>query len=71
MPQEKPLPDLNAEYGITAEERERYSDFLHIRYINQKLAEAEAYAAANPDSWTDADDLLAEWEELDKEDGIL
>lgn len=70
MPRENALLDLNAEFGITAEERERYNEFLHIRQINEKLTEAEAFADANPDAWTDADDLLAQWERLDKEESI-
>jgi len=60
---ENAVPDMNAEFGITAEERARYNDFLAIRTINEKLAEAEAFAAANPDAWTDMDEILAEWEE--------
>jgi hypothetical protein len=63
MPQENAAIDMNVEFGITVAERERYNDFLHIRYINEKLAEAEAFAAANPDAWRDMDDILAEWEE--------
>jgi len=70
MPQENALHDMNAEFGITVEERERYSKFLHIRHINEKLAEAEAFAVANPDAWIDGDDFIAELERLDREAGI-
>jgi len=70
MPQENALLDRNVEFGITVAERERYNDFLHIRYINEKLAEAEAFAAANPDAWIDGDDFIAEIEQLDREAGI-
>ena len=63
MPQENAALNMNVELGITAEEREEYNKFLHIRHINEKLAEAEAFAAANPTAWRDMDDVLSEWEE--------
>ena len=70
MTQENAIFDINLEFGITAEERERYNDYLHISYINKKLAKAKTFAATNPDAWTDGEDLLAEWEQWDKEDVI-
>jgi hypothetical protein len=53
--------DYNAEFGITAEERERYNNFVFVRYINEKLAEAET-DENNPNAWRDVDDFIAEWE---------
>ncbi|MCL2198067.1 MAG: hypothetical protein FWB80_04010 [Defluviitaleaceae bacterium] len=63
MPQENAVFDMNVEFGITTEERERYNEFLHTRHTNEKLAEAEALAASNPNAWHDIDDIIAEWEE--------
>jgi hypothetical protein len=70
MPQENASLDLNAEFGITVDERGRFNDFLFARYVNEKLTEAETLVAANPNAWIDADDFLAEWEHDDKKDGI-
>ena len=49
---------------ISFEEFERYQEFLHLRYVKEKLAEAEAFAA-NPDAWMDLDDLFKEWDDWD------
>ena len=54
--------DFNAEFGVTADERERYNDFLFIRYVNEKLAEAEI-GADNPSAWRDVDEFITEWEQ--------
>ena len=70
MAQEKALLEVNAKYGVTIEEQEKYNDYVYNQYVLQKLEESEAFAAANPDAWTDGFELLAEWEQWDKEDGI-
>ena len=49
---------------ISFDEFEKYQEFLHIRYVKEKLAEAEAIAD-NPDDWMDADDLFKEWDAWD------
>jgi prevent-host-death family protein len=49
---------------ISFEEFEKYQEFLHIRYVKEKLAEAEAIAD-NPDKWMDVDDLFKEWDVWD------
>jgi len=49
---------------ISFEEFERYQEFLHIRYVKEKLAEAEAMAD-NPNEWMDIDDLFKEWDAWD------
>jgi len=49
---------------ISFDEFEKYQEFLHIRYVKEKLAEAEAIAD-NPDEWMDVDDLLKEWDAWD------
>ena len=46
---------------IPFDEFEKYQEFLHIRYVKEKLAEAEAIAD-NPDEWTSAEDLFTEWD---------
>ena len=46
---------------ISFEEFEKYQEFLHIRYVKEKLAEAEAIAD-NPDEWMDIDNLFKEWD---------
>ena len=71
MAQEKALREFNAEFEVSDEERERLNDFVFINYAKKKLAEAKAYAAANPDAWINSDELMAKWEQLDREDGIL
>jgi len=42
----------------------KYEEFLHIRYVKEKLAEAEAIAD-NPNEWISIDDLFAEWDDWD------
>ena len=42
-------------------EFEKYEEFLHIRYVKEKLAEAEAIAD-NPDEWISVDELFKEWD---------
>jgi prevent-host-death family protein len=49
---------------IPYEEFEKYEEYLHIRYVKEKLAEAEA-AAGNPDEWMGADELFKEWDSWD------
>jgi prevent-host-death family protein len=46
---------------IPYDEFERYEEFLHIRYIKEKLAEAES-KADNPNEWLTIDELLKEWD---------
>ena len=49
---------------IPYDEFEKYIEFSHIRYIREKLAEAEA-AAENPEAWLGVDDLFKEWDSWD------
>jgi len=49
---------------ISFDEFEKYQEFLHIRYVKEKLAEAEA-AADNPDEWMEVDDVFKEWDAWD------
>jgi len=49
---------------ISFDEFEKYQEFLQIRYVKEKLAEAEALAD-NPDEWIDVDDLFKEWDAWD------
>ena len=49
---------------IPYDEFERYEEFLHIRYVKGKLAEAEAIAD-NPNEWSGIDDLFKEWDSWD------
>ncbi len=46
---------------IPYEEFSKYEEFLHIRYVKEKLAEAEAIAE-NPNEWMDSDELLKLWD---------
>lgn len=46
---------------IPFEEFEWYEEYLHIRYVKQKLAEAEAIAD-DPDSWATIDQLFEAWD---------
>ena len=49
---------------ISFDEFEKYQEFLHIRYVKEKLAEAEAIAD-NPEEWIGVDDLFKEWDAWD------
>jgi prevent-host-death family protein len=49
---------------ISYEEYEKYQEFLHILYVKEKLAEAEAISN-NPDEWMEIDELLKEWDVWD------
>lgn len=49
---------------ISYEEFEKYQEFLHIRYVKEKLAEAEALSD-NPDEWIGVDNLFKEWDTWD------
>jgi len=49
---------------ISFDEFEKYQEFLHIRYVKEKLAEAESIAD-NPEEWIDVDDLFKEWDAWD------
>ena len=42
---------------IPYEHLEDYQEYLHIRYINEKLAEAEALAD-NPDNWLTVEQVM-------------
>jgi len=37
---------------------EKYQEFLHVQYINEKLAEAE-YLENNPENWLTVDEFMA------------
>ena len=49
---------------ISFDEFEKYQEFLHICYIKEKLAEAEALSG-KPEEWIDIDDLFKEWDAWD------
>jgi len=49
---------------IPYEEFINYEEFLHIRYVKEKLIEAEAIAD-NPNEWSDIDELFSEWDSWD------
>ena len=49
---------------ISYEEFEQYEEFLHIKYVKGKLAEAEAIKN-NPNEWIDIDELFKEWDSWD------
>ena len=49
---------------ISFDEFEKYQEFLHIRYVKEKLAEAEAIAD-NSEEWIDVDDLFKQWDAWD------
>jgi len=46
---------------IPYEEFKSYEEFLHIRYVKEKLAEAEAIAD-NSDEWSSIDELFNQWD---------
>ena len=49
---------------ISFDEFEKYQEFVHIRYIKEKLAEAEV-VADNPDEWMSINELFDEWDAWD------
>jgi len=49
---------------IPYEDFASYEEYLHIRYVKEKLTEAEAIAN-NPDEWLSADELFKEWDSWD------
>ena len=49
---------------ISFDEFTKYQEFLHIRYVKEKLVQAEAIAN-NPDEWMEIDDLFKEWDAWD------
>lgn len=51
---------------IDIEDYAEYEDFLHRRYVKEKLAEAEL-EAKNPDAWISMDELWDSWDEWDAE----
>ena len=46
---------------IPYEDLEKYQEYLHIRYVKEKLAEAEA-VADNPDEWVLIDEVFRNWD---------
>jgi len=49
---------------ISFEEFEKYQEFLHIRYVKEKLIEAEAIAG-KPEEWMGVNNLFKEWDAWD------
>ena len=49
---------------IPYEEFAKYEEYLHIRYVKEKLAEAEVIAD-NPGEWMSAEELFKEWDSWD------
>jgi len=45
---------------IPYDEFEKYTEFLHIRYVQEKLIEAEAIAD-DPNKWINVDELFRQW----------
>ena len=46
---------------IPYEDFAKYEEYLHIRYVKEKLAEAESIAD-NPQEWVSAKALFEEWD---------
>ena len=46
---------------IPYDDLEKYQEYLHLRYVQEKLTEAEA-ASDNPDEWISVDTLLTNWD---------
>ena len=46
---------------IPYDEYEKYTEFLHIRYVQDKLIEAEA-AADDPNKWISVSELFRQWD---------
>ncbi len=49
---------------IGVEDYAAYEEFLHLRYVREKLAEAEQ-EAKNPDAWLSLDTLWDAWDKWD------
>ena len=49
---------------IPFDEFERYEEYTHIRYVKQKLAEAESIAN-DPENWAKIDELFSAWDAWD------
>ena len=49
---------------ISYDEFEKYQEFIHILYVKEKLAEAEAISD-KPDEWLEIDELFKEWDVWD------
>ena len=49
---------------ISYDEFEKYQEFLHILYVKEKLAEAEAISGNNGE-WLEIDELFSEWDVWD------
>jgi len=49
---------------IPYEDLEKYQEYLHIRYVREKLAEAEV-VADNPDEWVFIDEVFRNWDNWD------
>ena len=49
---------------ISYDEFDKYEEFLHIRYVKEKLAQAEA-VSENPDEWITVDELFKQWDSWD------
>ena len=46
---------------IPYEDLEKYQEYLHIRYVKEKLAEAEAISD-NPEAWITVNTLFKNWD---------
>ena len=46
---------------IPYEDLEKYQEYLHIRYVKEKLAEAEAISD-NPEEWVTVNALFKNWD---------
>ena len=46
---------------IPYDEFEKYTEFLHIRYVQEKLIEAEAIAD-DPNKWISVNELFRQWD---------
>jgi len=49
---------------IPYDEFDKYEEYLHVRYVKEKLLEAEA-VSDNPDEWMSIDELFKEWDAWD------
>lgn len=49
---------------IGVEDYAEYEEFLHLRYVREKLAQAEQ-EAKDPGAWASLDDLWTAWNEWD------